>query len=255
MWQLMKANFRKEFIELKRYYPNTIAMIVSSYFIFLAAFLGLQVAGNPTTIDENIQYTIVSMVFWMLALTAFGNPSITVLQEAMRGTLEQLYLNPYGAWRIMFSRIVAQISLEMFGVIILLFLAQLTSGQWLNLNPLTTIPIFLITFISLIGVGYMMAGLAMVFKQVQNFIQILQFILMGLVFIPLSAAPFLQFAPFVKGVNMIRDVMMANLSLLDFTFFDYLSLILNAIVYLVVGLFIYLQCEKIAMKKGLLAQY
>src|SRR5699024_9302872 len=118
-----------------------------------------------------------------------------------------------------------------------------------------TIPIFLITFISLIGVGFMMAGLAIVFKQVQNFIQILQFILMGLVFVPLSAAPFLQLAPFVKGVNMIRDVMMANLSLLDFTLFDYLSLILNAIVYLVVGLFIYLQCEKIAMRKWVISQW
>lgn len=255
MWQVLKANFRKEFIELKRYYPNTIAMIATGYFIFLAMFMGLKFVGNPATVDENVQYTIVSMVFWILTMMALNQSSITVLQEAMRGTLEQLYLNPFGAWRILLSRIVAQISLELISIIILLFLAQLTSGQWLNLNPLTIIPIMIVTFVSMIGVGFMMAGLAIIFKQIQNFLQILQFILMGLVFIPLSSAPLMEFAPFVKGVNMVRMVMMDNLSLLDFTMFDYLSLILNAIVYLAAGLFIYLQCEKAAMRKGLLAQY
>lgn len=255
MWQLLKTNFRKEFIELKRYYPNTIAMIVSFYFLFLAAFLGLKFVGNPATFDENVQYTIVSMIFWLLAMLAFGNPSVTILQEAMRGTLEQLYMNPYKPWKIIFSRIVAQMALEMISAILLLVIIQATVNQWLNFNPLTTIPIALVTIVSLIGVGFMMAGLAIVFKQIQNLLQIMQYILMGLVFFPLSVVPILEIAPFVKGVNMIRDVMMHNLSLVDFSFLDYLSLGLNAIFYFGLGLFVYLRCEKIAKERGLLSQY
>lgn len=38
---LFNANFRKEYIELKRYLPNTIALVVTFYIIFLAAFLEL----------------------------------------------------------------------------------------------------------------------------------------------------------------------------------------------------------------------
>lgn len=255
MWQLLKTNFRKEFIELKRYYPNTIAMIVSFYFLFLAAFLGLKFVGDPTSFDENVQYTIVSMAFWLFAMTAFGNPSVTILQEAMRGTLEQLYMTPYRPWKIICSRILAQIALELISIVVLLIIIQATVNQWLNFNLLTTIPIALVTIISLIGIGFMMAGLALVFKQIQNLLQIMQFILMGLVFFPLSVIPLLEIAPFVKGVNMIRDVMMYDLSLMDFSMFDYLSLGLNALFYFCLGLFIYFRCERIAKVKGLLSQY
>lgn len=255
MWQLLKANFRKQFIELKRYYPNTIAMIISLYFLFLAVFLGLKFVGNPTAFDENVQYTIVSMAFWFIAMSAFGNPSGTIAQEATRGTLEQLYMNPYRPWKIIFSRILALLTFELMSVIVLLIIIQASVNQWLNFNPLTTIPIALITIVSLIGIGFMMAGIAIVFKQIQNVLQIMQFILMGLVFFPLSLVPILEIAPFVKGVNMLRDVMIQDLSLTDFGYLDYASLAGNSLFYLCLGLFIYLRCEKIAKEKGLLSQY
>lgn len=255
MWQLFKANFRKEFIEMIRYYPNTIAQIISLYLMFLAAFLGLKFIGNPASFDDNVQYTIVSMLAWLLAMASFGNPSVTILQEATRGTLEQLHLTPYRTWKIMFSRIVSQLLLTAIMAFILIVIIQITTNQWLNFNPLTTIPIMAVTFLSMVGVGFMMAGIAMVFKQIQNILQILQFILMGVVFFPLTIAPFLEVLPFIKGVNMLRDVMMKDLTLIDFTVMDYLSLCVNAIVYLSIGIFVFIKCELAAKQRGLLSQY
>lgn len=255
MWQLFRANFRKEFIELKRYYPNTIAMIVSFYFLFLAAFLGIKFIGNPSSFDANVQYTIVSMVFWLLALASVANASSTILQEATRGTLEQIYMSPYRPWKIIFSRILSQMSLELISVLFLLFIIQASVGQWLNFNPLTTIPIIFLTLLSLMGLGFMMAGLALVFKQIQNIMQIMQFLIMALVFFPLSLVPFLEIAPFVKGVNMLREVMIEDLTLADFSYLDYASLIANSLFYFSLGLLIYFRCEKLAKEKGLLSQY
>src|SRR5690625_827115 len=65
---LIKANFRKEYIELIRYLPNTIAMLVTFYAIFLGMFFGIQVVGDPSMQDTNIQYVIVNYVFWFLAM-------------------------------------------------------------------------------------------------------------------------------------------------------------------------------------------
>lgn len=178
-----------------------------------------------------------------------------IITEAMRGTLEQLYMSPMGVWKILLMRIVSQFALQSIFMIILLFAAMLTTGQWLSLNPLTTLPIMLLTILSMFGVSYMIAGLAIIFKQIQAFLQIFQFILMGLVFVPVSAAPFLAFAPFVQGVDMIRIVMMENLTLSQLPAMDYVTLTLNSIFYLVLGLLIYKQCEKVAMKKGVLGQY
>lgn len=252
---LLKANVRKEYIEMKRYLPNTFALLLTFYIIFLAAFFGIMFIGDPASFDANVQYSIVSVVFWSLTMLTMNFIGFAVVQEAMRGTLEQLYMSPMGVWKIMLSRIVGQFVLQTIIMIILLFAAMLTSGQWLYLNPLTTIPIILLTMISMIGVSFMIAGLAIIVKQIQAFLQIFQFVLMALVFIPLTVAPYLAFAPFVKGVNMLREVMLNNLTVTQLPFSDYGILFLNSIVYLIIGLIIFHRCEKIAMKKGLLGQY
>src|SRR5690625_5493828 len=108
------------------------------------------------------------MLAWLLAMASFGNPSVTILQEATRGTLEQLYLTPYRTWKIMFSRIVSQLLLTAIMAFILIVIIQITTNQWLNFNPLTTIPIMAVTFLSIVGGGFMIAGMAMVYNQYQN---------------------------------------------------------------------------------------
>ncbi|WP_449603699.1 ABC transporter permease [Paenibacillus sp. Marseille-Q9583] len=252
---LFNANFRKEYIEMKRYLPNTIALVVTFYIIFLAAFFGIMFIGDPASFDTNVQYSIVSVVFWSLTMMTMNFIGYSVITEATRGTLEQLYMSPMGVWKIMLTRIVSQLGLQSVIMILLLFGAMLTSGQWLSLNPMTTIPIIIVTMISMVGVSFMIAGLAIIVKQIQAFLQIFQFVLMGLVFVPITVAPFLAFAPFVKGVNMVRTVMLENLTLRDLSLSDYGVLILNSLVYLILGLVVFDRCEKIAMKKGLLGQY
>ncbi|MFC7678856.1 ABC transporter permease [Paenibacillus sp. GCM10028914] len=252
---LLNANFRKEYIELKRYLPNTFALVFTFYIVFLAAFFGITSIGDPASLDMNIQYSIVSVAFWSLTMMTMNFIGFSVITEATRGTLEQIYMSPMGVWKIMLTRIIAQFGLQSVIMIILLFAAMLTSGQWLSLNPMTTIPIIIITMISMVGVSFMIAGLAIIVKQIQAFLQIFQFVLMGLVFVPLTVAPFLAFAPFVKGVNMVRTVMIEDLTLTQLPLADYAVLIINSLVYLIAGLFVFHRCEKIAMRKGLLGQY
>jgi ABC-2 type transport system permease protein len=252
---LFNANFRKEYIEMKRYLPNTIALVATFYIIFLGAFFGIMFIGDPASFDTNVQYSIVSVVFWSLTMMTMNFIGYSVITEATRGTLEQLYMSPMGVWKIMLTRIISQLGLQSVIMILLLFGAMLTSGQWLSLNPMTTIPIIVVTMISMVGVSFMIAGLAIIVKQIQAFLQIFQFVLMGLVFVPITVAPFLAFAPFVKGVNMVRTVMLENLTLTELPLSDYGILILNSLVYLILGLVVFDRCEKIAMKKGLLGQY
>ncbi|MGM8216344.1 ABC transporter permease [Bacillaceae bacterium W0354] len=252
---LVRANTRKEFIELKRYFPNTLSMIFTFYFIFLAMLLGIHAIGDPSQADMNIQYAIVSYVFWFLTLMALQDVGFVIMLEATRGTLEQLYMSPKGMWRILLSRFLGNLFIYSIIITALLFLSMLTAGQWLNLKPTIVVPLLLITLVSIIGTGYMIAGLCVIFKQIQSFLQILQFILMGLTFVPLSVAPVLAFGPFVKGVDMVRHVMIQNYGWSDFAWTDYTILIANSLVYLIAGIIIYLKCEKIAMEKGLLNQY
>lgn len=252
---LLKANLRKEYIELKRYLPNTIAMLFTFYIIFLGMFTGIQLIGDPSTQDMNIQYTIVNYIFWFLAMMVVNDIGWQITNEAMRGTLEQLSMSPMGIWRIMVTRLVSTTLLNFIFIIGLLYLSMLTAGQWLNLDLISILPILILTLISMFGIGFVIAGISIILKQVQAFLQILQFILAGLTFVPISTAPILAYFPFVKGVDLIRKVMIDGVSLSQISAIDFGILGANAVIYFVLGLAFFFMCERIAMKKGLLAHY
>src|SRR5690625_2001718 len=120
--QLIRANFRKEYIELIRYLPNTIAMLITFYAIFLGMFFGIQVVGDPSMQDTNIQYAIVNYVFWFLAMAVVNDTGWQVTHEAMRGTLEQLSMSPMGILRIMVSRLLSSSIINVIMLVILLYL-------------------------------------------------------------------------------------------------------------------------------------
>lgn len=252
---LFKANLRKEYIELKRYLPNTIAMLFTFYLIFVGMFMGIQLIGDPSTQDMNIQYTIVNYIFWFLAMMVVNDVGWQITNEAMRGTLEQLSMSPMGIWRIMVTRLISTTLLNFVFIIGLLYLSMFTTGQWLNLDLIAILPILVLTLISMFGIGFVIAGISIILKQVQAFLQILQFILAGLTFVPITNTPILAYLPFVKGVDLVRKIMIDGVTLSQISATDFLILGGNAVVYFSLGLGFFFVCERIAMKKGLLAHY
>lgn len=252
---LLKANTRKEYLELKRYLPNTIAMLLTFYIIFLGLFGTIHFIGDPSTQDANIQYVIVNYIFWFLTITVINSIGYEVINEGMRGTLEQLSMSPMGIWRIMTARLISTTIINLIIVIVLLYVSMLTSGQWLNIDVITIVPILILTLISMFGVGFIIAGISIILKQVQAFLQILQFILMGLTFVPLSLSPVIAYLPFVKGIDLVREVMIDGLTLSQFTLGDFMVLVFSAVFYFSIGLGVFVYCERVAMNKGLLAHY
>ncbi|RLQ93195.1 ABC transporter permease [Falsibacillus albus] len=252
---LLQANFRREAIMLKRYLPNTISLVVTFYCIFLAMFFGIKFVGDPSSIDTNVQYVIVNYIFWYLAMMAMQDIGWAVSNEATLGTLEQLYMSPMGVWRILLARIISGTCLHLMIITILLYVSMLTTGTWLNIDIVSILPILCLTLISMFGVSFMIAGMSIIFKQIQAFLQILQFVFMGLTFVSLSFAPYLAFAPFVKGVDMVRTIMVEDVSISHFGSVDFLILSANALFYLVIGLWVFKSCERYAMRKGILGQH
>ncbi|MGP4066081.1 ABC transporter permease [Oceanobacillus sp. M65] len=252
---LFKANLRKEYLELRRYLPNTLAMIITFYVIFLGMFAGIQLIGDPSSQDVNTQYVIVNYIFWFLAMMVVNNIGWEITNEAMRGTLEQLCMSPMGMWRIMVTRLFSSTIVNIFMIVALLYLSMLTTGQSLNIDLVALIPILSLSLVSMFGLGFIIAGMSIILKQVQAFLQILQFILAGLTFVPLSTAPFLAYFPFVKGVDMVREVMINGATITQLGAGDFIILTVNGVVYFIVGLLVFLYCENVAMKKGLLAHY
>lgn len=253
--EVLLANCRKVATEMLRYLPNTISLIVTFYAIFLAMFFGIQVVGDPATATDNVRFLIVSNAFWLLLLLGISSMGWEVTTEATRGTLEQLYMSPVPAWRILLARMIGTLAINLVIMTLMIFAGMLTAGQWLNLSPVPILLVLLPTLLGVTGLGFAAAGMALVFKQVNALLQILQFVFMGLAFVPLAAAPWLEFAPVVKGIDLVRGMMVAGHGLADVTAADWLSLLLNGAVYFALGLGLFLLCERRALRRGLLGQY
>ena len=251
---VLDANIRKVATELRRYLPNTLSTTFTFYAIFLGFFIGFQFMGTPESTTQGTPYIIVNTVLWFLALMAMQGIGWEIEREATRGTLEQLYMSPVGAWRILLARMIGTVLLNLLIIAVMLTLSMLTAGQWLTFDLLTLLPVLLLTIVCMLGIGFMVAGLALMFKQIQSFLQIVQFIFLALVAVP----PFigwLELLPVIKGADMIRRTMIEGTSLLQFSSLDWLSLAVNAAAYFALGVLLYRLAEKRAMRLGLLGQY
>jgi ABC-2 type transport system permease protein len=252
---VLVANVRKVGILLVRYLPNTISEIITFYAIFLMFFFGVQFVGSPERMGENNAFIIVSMFLWFLSLMAMQGIGWELTNEATTGTLEQLYMSPVPAWIILLSRMIGTVLVNIVIMGTVLVLSMLTAGQWLSFDVLTLAPLFIFLLIGMLGVGFMVAGLALIYKQINALLQIAQFAFFALVSVPVTLAPWLEFLPVVRGSSMIREAMTEGKQLLDFASIDWLFLLINAVAYFVVGVFVYKLAERRAMARGLLGKY
>jgi len=85
--------------------------------------------------------------------------------------------------------------------------------------------------------------------MISSILQILHFMLTYLTFIPVSVSSYLVFLPFVKSVDLFRAVMIKNDTIISIGWESFAILSINAVIYFSLDLFVFLICERIAMKK------
>ncbi|MBS3815930.1 MAG: hypothetical protein KGY76_00005 [Candidatus Thermoplasmatota archaeon] len=243
---------KKYFIELKRYFLNTLMTMIGIFILFMLVFFGLRSFDAGT---ETLQGTIIGFAMWIFAVMAYSEMSWGLLQEARDGTLEQLYLTPSSFRRISAYRVLGSFIFQFVLFLAFLSIMMVVTGQYLRLNPGVVILVGL-TLLSVYGIGYMMGGLSLVFKKVQAGNQILQFMFILFLVLPtITDHPIIYFVPISWGNFLINKMMVGGLTLLDFTLIEYGILLLNSFAYLIVGLIIFRVMEKIAKKRGLLGHY
>lgn len=250
-----RANLVKAVIELRRYLPNTISMIVTFYAIFLFLLLGVRFVGDPATADDTVRYLLVANGFWFLLMMSVNSMGWELSTEAVRGTLEQLYLGTVPPWLILLFRVVAMLLLNLVILAALTVLSMATARTWLTVDVGALATLLPPTLLAAVGLAYVVAGLTIVFKQVNALLQLSQFVLMAFAYVPVSQVPALELAPTAKGIDMVRRVMAEGASLSAFTAADWGSLWLAGAVYFALGLAAFKLFERRAMRLGLLGHY
>lgn len=178
------------------------------------------------------------------------------MNEARLGTLEQLMMTPFGfRWVSVFEVVTATVtSLLMSGVILAAML--LTTGRQLQIDLVTIVPLLLLVTATAFGIGFGLAGLALVYKRIDAIFQVMQFF-----FIALISAPTFMPMAMVNVLPLSLTSLLINYAMTDGVTLTELGAgrlavaVINAAVYLGIGLFVFGRMEKKARLNGSLAQY
>ncbi len=253
---LYGASFRRSLIEFRRYIFDTFSGIVTVYGFFLIIFLGARIfGGDQPGFGRTLEGVVVSYGVWALTIFALSGLTFEMTQEAQLGTLEQLGMSPFGLVNVLLARVFSSLGVQFFVWAILLTLMMATTGRWLNIDVVSVVPLLLLTLIGVIGVGFVLAGLAVVFKRVQNALQIYQVLLLGLVVAPVDDVSFVKYLPVAWGSELLRRVMVGGRSVFDMPLGDLLFLIANTTLYFACGIAAFKGFERVARERGLLGHY
>ncbi|MCL0099179.1 ABC transporter permease [Dehalococcoidia bacterium] len=253
---LFKAILKQQFILMRRYLFNTIVSLIGIYIIFLLIFFGAHaLGGGAPEFGATLDAIVVGFLVWTFALFAYSDLAHGMVREAQEGTLEQLYMSPVGFTWVSLFRIVSRFWVMLTFNIMLLVLIMATTGRWLHLDVVSLLPLIVLTLAGVYGMAFATGGLALVFKRVESFVQILQFAVVGLIAAPLDRFPFLRYLPLAEGSRLIRRVMAEGLSIFELPATDLLFLLANSVLWFGLGFLAFKLLVNVARDRGLLGHY
>ncbi len=85
-----------------------------------------------------------------------------------------------------------------------------------------------------------------------TYLQIMQFVLLGLMFIPAESHTLFKLIPSVWGLKLLKDIMVSNTSIITFSMSDFIFLIVPSLFYLSVGILIFKKALAKAVEKAIL---
>jgi ABC-2 type transport system permease protein len=251
---LARAVAYKSLILRVRYAFNTVTNLFTIYVFFALLFFGGR-AVAPQAITNSLTGIIVGFFLLLMATVAYSDLSWELVREAQWGTLEQLYMSPLGFRRVVFLKTAVNILVAFAFGAILLALMLVTTGTTLALDPLTVVPLGILALGPAVGVGYVLGGLALLFKRVENVFQIVQFSFVGLVAAPVDAYPLLKLLPLALGADLLRSAMGEGLRLWQLPATDLALLVVEAVVYVAVGHVVFGWLARRARAGGKLGKY
>ena len=270
---IMKAEIVRSFIIMRRYWFRTLIGIIIGYGMLLVLIYAIYY--NLDTVDEALAGRLTDpakatnfVLGFIIGLFAFGVVGMFTqgLQDMARtGVLEQLCLSPHG----LITNFLARSAVSSFSTVLsssfMVWLVTFTVGGTLHFDALALVSLFLLTYASLLGFGYMVGGLVLVFKQVGQMAMLMR---MGLL-----AVAMLSSETLLEGKGLAFTALMHALPITDATICikyvlldgqadgsvfmhpSFYFLILNGAVWTAAGMLCFKTMENWSRLKGTLGTY
>ena len=254
---LLIGELKRTWIQFIRYPAEVIAGVVITTSVFYGLFLSAKyMVGPGFAFGDRLDAVVVGYILWTLTLYIINDIAIGLQSEAQTGTLEQVFLSPFGAPRVFLARAFASLVLRLILIVGIVAILTGITGSRLSF-PITLIFPLLSLVMAGYGLAFIMGGCALVFKRVQQILGVFQFVLLFLLAAPVEdwSGPmqYLRYLlPMLPSTGLLRDLMARDIGLNGAGFF---LALLNGLAYLGLGLLVVRWAEHVAKRKGTLSGY
>ena len=238
---------------------NVVTEVVGLFMVFLGINFFI---GNGAFDSGDLAFTLVGFCIWTYSITAISNMSFALREEQQQGTIEQMFMSSTSFAALLLGRTLS--NFVWTTAIILLGGGTITLAFGLDLGlNWRLVPVLGLTMFGLYGLGFVIAGLTMLFKNILSFANLIQNILLFLngAIVPVTVFPAWMTAatralPSTLSIEVARLVTLDDLTLTTAWADGLLPLlVLHSLIWFVLGLSLYLVAERVARRKGLLGQF
>jgi ABC-2 type transport system permease protein len=248
---LVSGLSRRTLIEMRRYAFDTIFQFAGIFLLFTLLFWGARgIGGADIREGDTLPSIVIGFVVLTLVLASYYSLSSWLTQEATLGTLEQLAMSPFGLLNVLLAEFVASMWFQIAIVGVMLVGAQAVSGQWLHLDLVTLVPIVVLLLVQMLGLGLAIGGAALVFKRVVSLANLMQFVFLALVSLPIDDHVWVRYMPIGLANHLIRLSTVHGTGLLDLPRSDLAQLVVVSAAYVAAGMAVFLRCETLARDRG-----
>ncbi len=218
MLELFLAELKRVWLQFIRYPFEAIGAVFITTSFFYALFLGAQyMAGPASQFGSRLDSVVIGYVLWTLVTFILTDIALNLQFETQTGTLEQVFMARYRTPVIFLARALASLTLRITLTLGILLVIMGLTGTWLKFPPELVLPLATVLLCAY-GIAFIVGGLAMLFKRIQQLLVIFQFGLLFLLATPTEEWPagvqlLGQFLPMTAGAGLLRDLMGREIAL------------------------------------------
>ncbi len=257
MMDLLIGELKRTWIQTRRYPAEVIGGVIILTTVFYGIFLSSQyIAGPASNFGERLDSVVVGYVIWTLVLYIVNDIATNLQLEAQTGTLEQVFLSPFGAPRVFLARAIASLTLRMLLIAVVLAIIMAATGSRLAFPFLLLLPLATL-LLSAYGLAFFIGSFALVLKRVQQVLSLFQFALLFLLAAPTeswsgNARLVANLLPIVPSTGLLRSMMAKNQGL---DWGVWAIALANGLFYFTLGILVFRWAERYAKQQGSLGGY
>lgn len=227
--------------------------------LYIAAMF---IIGQGDFEQAQLQLSFIGYIVTFFILEMLNHMAYETMDEALEGTLEQMYMGANSPlWLLVGQAIAVTIKSILSTLVMGVFFVLLFQIDASFLHPVGLV-ILLVILLGVMGFGFIIAGMTIVFKQIGSVVSVMFNLILFLngTFLAVDEMPTWMQAP-AQAIPTTQGIVVLRRVLLEDAFWQVLQdgsfalLLLHSAVYLLMGIAIYLYCERHARREGSLGHY